>query len=864
MGIAVTPEQGELAEAVRGWIARAVPPEEVRKLLDVPGVGRPPFWDALAAQGLLAVHLPEAYGGGGGDLVDLAVVVEEAARAALPGPFVANALASAVLAAELAVESGSSGDRVREPGRADLVRASGRADLVRALGCGERVGAVAFGAGSLTALAVDGGYVLDGTAPPVLSGADADVLVLAATIAGPGRPLDTGTAAGPAPGSGAPPDPASGASGGGTAAATASSGAGVPPVPASGGGAGVASASDAGAAPVSASDAGTTAASASDAGVPPVLASGAGAGVASTSGAGAAPVPASAGGTVAATAPGAGAASDGMLWLVVDVADLAVRPHESADPTRATAEVRARGLRVPADRVLAVDPSLVQDLAAVVLAADACGTAAWSLETAAGHARVREQFGRPIGHFQGVKHLCADMLLRLEQARALTWDAARAAQEPPGVRALAAALAAGTALDAAGSCAKDCVQILGGIGFTWEHDAHLYLRRALVARQLLGAGSGHLRRAVRLARDGVRRELRLELPPEASVYRAEARAATDRVRELGPAEVRRALAPTGYAAPHLPPPYGLGAGPVQQLAVQQELTAAGVRISDLGIATWVVPSLIAHGTRRQQERYLLPTLRGDVLWCQLFSEPGAGSDLASLRTSAERTADGRWRINGQKVWTSAAQWADHGILLARTNPAAPKHKGLTYFVVDMKTTEGIGIRPLKEITGDSLFNEVWFDDVLLPADAVVGEVDDGWRVARNTLGNERVHMADQLTFDTGLEALIPADIDGSRLGALLAEAHALACITLRTTLRRVSGVEPGAGASVRKLVQTAHQQKVAELALELLGPEGALCEGPGERAVHGFLLSRCLTIAGGTTQVQLNVVAERLLGLPRD
>ncbi|MFJ7964484.1 acyl-CoA dehydrogenase [Streptomyces sp. NPDC096324] len=746
MGIAVTPEQGELAEAVRGWIARAVPPEEVRKLLDVPGVGRPPFWDALAAQGLLAVHLPEVYGGGGGDLVDLAVVVEEAARAALPGPFVANALASAVLAAELAAEPGPAGDSMREPGRAGLVRASGRAGLVRALGCGERIGAVAFGAGSLTALAVDGGYVLDGTAPPVLSGADADVLVLAATIAGPARLRDAG----------------------------------------------------------------------------------------------------------------------GTLWLVVDAAGLAVRPHGSADPTRATAEVRAQGLRVPADRVLAVDPSLVRDLAAVVLAADACGTAAWSLETAAGHARVREQFGRPIGHFQGVKHLCADMLLRLEQARALTWDAARAAQEPPGVRELVAALAAGTALDAAGSCAKDCVQILGGIGFTWEHDAHLYLRRALVARQLLGPGSGHLRRAVRLARDGVRRELRLELPPEASAYRAEARATADRVRGLAPAEVRRALAPTGYAAPHLPPPYGLGAGPVQQLAVQQELTAAGVRISDLGIATWVVPSLIAHGTRRQQERYLLPTLRGDVLWCQLFSEPGAGSDLASLRTSAERTADGRWRINGQKVWTSAAQWADHGILLARTNPAAPKHKGLTYFVVDMKTTEGIDIRPLKEITGDSLFNEVWFDDVLLPADAVVGEVDDGWRVARNTLGNERVHMADQLTFDTGLEALIPADVDGPRLGALLAEAHALACVTLRTTLRRVSGVEPGAGASVRKLVQTAHQQKVAELALELLGPEGALCEGPGERAVHGFLLSRCLTIAGGTTQVQLNVVAERLLGLPRD
>jgi alkylation response protein AidB-like acyl-CoA dehydrogenase len=794
MGIAITPEQRELAEAVRGWIARAVPPEEVRKLLDAPGGGRPPFWDALAAQGLLAAHLPEMYGGGGGDLVDLAVVVEEAARAALPGPFVASVLASAVLAAEDSRETDDPGGT------------AWRGDLVRALGHGERVGAVAFGTGSLTALAVDGGYVLDGTAPPVLSGADADVLVLAAADAG-------------AAPSGAPRD------------------------------------------------------------------------------------------RTARRRPtvGEAAASTGVRWLVVDATDLAVRPHESADPTRATAEVRAKRVRVRADRVLEVGPTLVRDLAAVVLAADACGTAAWALDTAVGHAKVREQFGRPIGHFQAVKHLCADMLVRLEQARALTWDAARAGhqprgagpgsgpsragweasdagQEPSRVRELVASLAAGVALDAACSCAKDCVQVLGGIGFTWEHDAHLYLRRAVVARQLFGAGSRHLRRAARLARDGVRRELRLELPPEASGYRAKAREVIEGVRGLGPAAVRRSLAPTGYAAPHLPPPYGLGAGPVRQLAVQQELAAAGVRISDLGIATWVVPSLIAYGTARQQERYLLPTLRGDLLWCQLFSEPGAGSDLASLRTRAERTDDGRWRINGQKVWTSAAQWADHGILLARTNPAAPKHKGLTYFVVDMKNTAGIDIRPLKEITGDSLFNEVYFDDVLLPADAVVGEVDDGWRVARNTLGNERVHMADQLTFDTSLEALISAgapesagigvgadvdtgadsDVDGFRLGALLAEAHALACIGLRTTLRQVSGVEPGAGASVRKLVQTAHQQKVAELGLELLGPEGALREGPGERAVHGFLLSRCLTIAGGTTQVQLNVVAERILGLPRD
>ncbi|MHB9754044.1 acyl-CoA dehydrogenase [Streptomyces sp. BYX5S] len=731
MGIAITQEQRELADSVRGWIARAVPPDEVRKLLDAPAPPdrRPAYWDGLAAQGLLGVQLPESYGGGGGTLLDLAVVVEEAGRAALPGPFLGGVLA------------------------AEVLRRAGQRDLARSLAEGERIGAVAFGPGGLSAVAGPEGLVLDGVAPPVLTGAEADLLVLAAQSA------------------------------------------------------------------------------------------------------------------------------DGVVWCAVDVGSpgFAVRAHESADPTRPTAEVTASGAVVPTERVLTLDGTLVRDLAAVLLAADACGTAAWALRTAAEHAKVREQFGRPIGQFQGVKHLCADMLVRVEQAAALAWDAARAMEEDAAegegagedVRGLVAALAAGGALDAAYSCAKDCIQILGGIGFTWEHDAHLYLRRAVVARQLFGAGDAHRLRAVRLAERGVRRELRFALPAEADGYREAARKAVDGARGLDPKAARRVLAPTGYAAPHLPVPYGLGAGPVQQLAVQEELRAAGVKVSDLGIATWVVPSLIAYGTQEQRDRHLPATLRGDTMWCQLFSEPGAGSDLASLRTRAERMPDGRWRINGQKVWTSAAQWADHGILLARTNPDAPKHKGLTYFLIDMKHTDGIDIRPLREITGDSLFNEVYFDDVVLPADAVVGEVDDGWRVARHTLGNERVHMADQLTFDTGLEALLAraGELDGAyraRIGALAAEAHALGCIGLRTTMRQVAGEDAGAGASVRKLVQTPHQQKVAELALELLGPAGALREGPGERALHGFLLSRCLTIAGGTTQVQLNVVAERILGLPRD
>ncbi|MEB3959714.1 acyl-CoA dehydrogenase family protein [Streptomyces kunmingensis] len=845
MGIAITQEQRELADAVRGWIARVVPPDEVRKLLDAPAAPghRPPFWDGLAGQGLLGVHLPESCGGGGGTLLDLAVAVEEAGRAALPGPYLGSALT------------------------AEVLRRAGRDDLAGALAGGERIGAVAFGPGGLgVALPGLGGLGVDvsGSGGPgvAVPGSEGHSVAVpgpeghGADVSGPeGHGADVSGPEGPS-------DDVSGSGGLGAA------------VPGPGGLGAAASGSEGPSAAVPGSER-------LGAAVPG--AGGLGADVLGSGGLGAVVGP---GGFVLdGVAPpvltGADAdllvlaaeSADGVVWLAVDAdtPGLTVRGHESADPTRPTAEVVAAGAVVPAGRVLAVDGTLVRDLAAVLLAADACGTAAWALDTAAEHAKVREQFGRPIGRFQGVKHLCADMLVRVEQACALVWDAARALDDEPAedVRGLAAALAAGSALDTAYSCAKDCIQILGGTGFTWEHDAHLYLRRAVVARQLLGAGDAHRLRAVRLAGAGARRELRCALPAEANGYREEARAVIAGVRGLDPAAARRALAPTGYAAPHLPPPYGLGAGPVQQLAVQEELSAAGVKVADLGIATWVVPSLLAYGTPAQRDRYLPPTLRGDLLWCQLFSEPGAGSDLASLRTRAERTGDGRWRINGQKVWTSAAQWADHGILLARTNPQAPKHRGLTYFLVDMKNTDGIDIRPLREITGDSLFNEVYFDDVLLPADAVVGEVDDGWRVARHTLGNERVHMADQLTFDTGLEALLARSggLDGAyraRIGALAAEAHALGCIGLRTTMRQIAGEEPGAGASVRKLVQTPHQQKVAELALELLGPTGALREGPGERALHGFLLSRCLTIAGGTTQVQLNVVAERILGLPRD
>ncbi|MYT29277.1 MULTISPECIES: acyl-CoA dehydrogenase [unclassified Streptomyces] len=546
----------------------------------------------------------------------------------------------------------------------------------------------------------------------------------------------------------------------------------------------------------------------------------------------------------------------GDRWVVIDASALTVRPLPGTGLLLPAAEIVAEDVILPAARVLpGVDTALVRDLALVYSAAQACGVAAWSVATAAEHARTRQQFGRPIGQFQGVKHLCAEMLVRLARSRVLTWDAARAVAEgaPTKERGYTAALAA-TALETAVSNAEDCVQILGGTGFTWEHDAHLALRHAAVLRHHLGAG--HSGRAARAALSGVRRELSVPLP-EAAPVRARAREALAAARGLNPRDARRALAPTGYAAPHLPHPYGLGADALEQLVIEEELRAAGVTLSELGIGTWVLPTVINHGSEAQRTRLIPPTLSGELTWCQLFSEPDAGSDLAALRTRATPAPSGQgWRVSGQKVWTSAARQADWGLLLARTGPQESRHRDLTCFVIAMDST-GISVRPLTDLTGGAVFTEVFLDEVHLPPDAVLGEPGQGWAVIRQTLGDERVHMTGQVTPGTGLETLLthtPADPD--QLGGLLADAHALTCIAYRGLLQRLHADRPGADAAVRKLLHTRHEQAVAALALRHEGPYG--------EALRDYLFSRSLTIAGGTTQIQRNLVAEQQLGLPRD
>jgi hypothetical protein len=573
-----------------------------------------------------------------------------------------------------------------------------------------------------------------------------------------------------------------------------------------------------------------------------------------------------AGAEAAALLLGAVDPDGGEVWFAIDAdhPGVTVTGRPSVDLSRSLARVTLRDVTLPPGRLLpGPTGAAVRDLAVTLAAAEATGIADRCLRTATEHARVREQFGRPIGSFQAVKHLCVAMLCRAEQAAALSWDAARAAEQAPAELPLAASAAAALALDAAVDNAKDAIQVLGGIGFSWEHDAHLYLRRALALRQLLGSTAGWRTRLAELALGGARRTLGVSLDPDTEGERAELRALVEQVAALPEAQRRARLAETGLLTPHWPAPHGQDASPARQLLIDEELARAGVRRPDLVIGGWAVPTLLRHGTPEQVERFAMATLRGELTWCQLFSEPAAGSDLAGLRTKAERVPGG-WRLSGQKVWTSLARQADWAICLARTDPDAPRHRGISYFLVDMRSP-GIDIRPLREITGEAMFNEVFLDGVFVPEDCLVGPLHGGWALARTTLANERVAMGGGSSLGEAVERLLAAaPVPDERLGALVAQGLAVSLLDLRATLRRLDGRDPGPESSVRKLVGVRHRQDVAEAALELAGPDGAAGDGASAALVHEFLLSRCHSIAGGTTQILSTLAGERILRLPRE
>ncbi len=363
----------------------------------------------------------------------------------------------------------------------------------------------------------------------------------------------------------------------------------------------------------------------------------------------------------------------------------------------------------------------------------------------------------------------------------------------------------------------------------------------------------------------------------------------------------------GYIAPHWPPPFGIDADPLHQLIIDDELRAGGVgrtsvTTNAIGVG-WAAPTIYMAGSEWQKQRFLDPIFRGDEFWCQLFSEPDAGSDLAGLATRAVRDGD-EYVVNGSKIWTSGGHLAQFGILIARTDPELPKHKGLSYFIVPMDLP-GITLSPIVDMTTAHSFNQTFFDNVRLPAKYRVGEEGDGWRLAKVTLANERVSLSSSGSlWGTGPSA---ADLlrlvreagglsdpnDRQRAASLHIEAEVLRLNRLRTLTARLQGRTPGAEASIQKIMGDEHGQHVMEFAKQLAGSDGMLAgsgptgevplrarSGPTENNFrsdtehqfpgvdpvwhYGYLFAPALTVGGGTFAVQRNIVAEQVLGLPRE
>ena len=563
------------------------------------------------------------------------------------------------------------------------------------------------------------------------------------------------------------------------------------------------------------------------------------------------------------------AAGADMVLVDRNADGVSVEVPRNLDRTRRSGKVALDGVSL-GDNVIHGARAAALARARTLFAAEAVGGASDCVETAVEYAKVREQFGRTIATFQAVKHHCANMLVAAESAVGCVWDAARAAGEDEDQFRLIAAAAATLAFPAYVRNAELNIQVHGGIGFTWEHDAHLHLRRALTLQALLG-GDGPATDVYEMTAAGQSRANSLDLPAEAESMRTAIRAEAHRIATLDDNAQLDELIATGYLMPHWPKPWGRAAGAVEQLLCEEEFAAAGVKKPDYGITGWVILTLIQHGTPSQIERFVEKALRKDEIWCQLFSEPSAGSDAAAVKTKATRV-DGGWMINGQKVWTSGAHYCKRGLATVRTNFDGPKHAGITMVILDMNAP-GVEVRPLRQITGGKEFNEVFFNDVFVPDEDVVGEPNSGWAVARATLGNERVSIGG------GAGGIAPATawlVDlvrrhgervvgaAQRVGRFLADDHALRLLNLRRAARSISGAGPGPEGNITKLKLADHFQEQGAIAAALVGPELALDAGEAQLAARAAMGARGMAIAGGTSEVTRNQIAERILGMPRD
>jgi 3-oxochol-4-en-24-oyl-CoA dehydrogenase len=746
MPVALDEDQFALAKTVAGFAERHGACDSTRKESVTLKAGeRPDHWPDLVSLGLHAVHLPEATGGQGGSIEDLAVVICEAGRALLPGPLLPTVCASAIV---------STAD-IDDAATAVLKRFAGGTP------------ATVLGPQSSLTISEHGGRMrLDGLTAATLGAASAELILAAA------QPDNTSEAA--------------------------------------------------------------------------------------------------------------------PLWFVMDRrgAGIDVDTVDGVDLGRDIAVVRFCDVDVTdAVRLSGIDTDRAADIIVVMMAVEAAGIIAWCSDAATEFIKSRNQFGRPIGAFQAVQHRAAQLRITSELATASAWDAVRGLVEGPEQRRHAVAGAAIMVLGRAVHAAVECLALHGAIGFTWEHDVHLYWRRAIALAGLAGPVETWEARLGEAAVDGPR-DFTLALPDTETDFRRWVGGTLDQAAALsnphrspmgnndgvntGPR--RTLLATHGLVAPAYPRPWGLDASPLQQLIVQEEFDRRGLEQPSMAIGQWVLPVVLKHGTPEQIEALAAPTLRGELIWCQLFSEPDAGSDVASLTLRATKT-DGGWLLSGQKIWTTQAHLADWGLCLARTGTGDsnhPKHHGLSMFLIDM-TNPQLGVRPIKQANGEADFNEVFFNDAFVPDTMLLGQPGEGWALTIDTLAQERLFIGTYR--DTGNEKRIRRVITdgqyaGTRddalrtLGRISARGAAIAAMNLRETLRRLQGHSPGPATSIGKAAASMLHVDAAAAALNLIGPRGALSETQCEPVFHELDIPTWV-IGGGTLEIQLNTIATFVLGLPR-
>ncbi|MGK2911455.1 MAG: acyl-CoA dehydrogenase [Sphingobium sp.] len=537
---------------------------------------------------------------------------------------------------------------------------------------------------------------------------------------------------------------------------------------------------------------------------------------------------------------------------------------------------------------------------AVVTAHEQVGGAERMMTAARDFALSRRAFGQPIGAFQAVKHRIADDYVLVEMARANALDAAASFGTPDFARIAAAARI--TATEAYETVSRDATQTHGGIGVTWEADLHLHQRRArslaieqgplmfwedrlveaMTARPFDDAAAESSGDTIL---DGYRAKARTWLESHTAEFGADSqRGLSEQERLALGRRWLRTKHDAGYAGIAWAKEHGgQGLGPIEKLIFEQEEMKHGMPTSffavSLGMPVPIMLHYLPDGWKQERAR---AALRGDEIWCQLFSEPAAGSDLAGLRSRAVHDeATGDWIINGQKLWTTWAQYADYGVIVARTDPTLPKHRGLTYFWVDMKAF-GIAVRPVRLAGGGYDVNEVFFDDVRVADSQRIGPVGGGFGVAMETLMIERYSATDPAGFGPPITLLLrqvqegtlngSPPIEDGRVRERLARTHslqnAMAAVHKRALQAIIAGREPGAEGALHKLVSVRARQKLSEFAIDLQGVSGIVHPdvhaGAKDSWQQSWITAPTGRIAGGADEMLLNTIAERILGLPQD